>query len=188
MNTATLAELVRHIGALPSTLRTGSGIPVVRAVVRDLFETLTGTSADAPLLDAFAAPVDETRESYYGWTLAAAHVLMHPELARSTADAAALRKLLLQELAQLSAIVKVNLLDQDEERREELCRRCVRALGQTLAGESAAEADDRLRQVDSIERHEVLKAAEEREARAREVREAMAKKAAEEAVPKVGRE
>ena len=96
--------------------------------------------------------------------------------------------LLLQELASLSVVAKVAQLDQEDERREELIRRCMRALGRRLDGESESEAEDRFKQGDSVERHEVLVAAAEREKRQREIRDAMAKKAAEEAVPKVGRE
>ena len=117
--------------------------------------------------------------------LAAAHLLF--ELGPPV-DGAALRRLLLQELASLSVVAKVAQLDQEEERREELIRRCTRALGRRLEGESESEAEDRFKQVDSVERHEVLVAAAEREKRQREIRDAMAKKAAEEAVPKVGRE
>jgi hypothetical protein len=95
---------------------------------------------------------------------------------------------LVQELSAVSGIVNVEQLDQDEERREELIRRTLRAVDWLLPGEMRNEADDRLKQVDSIERRRVLLAAAERERRAREVREAMARKAAEEAAAKVSRE
>ena len=181
-----LATLLKHMTALPQSLRPGHPLTQPRAVIRDLYEHATGHAADAELLDVFTkAPTDAARINYFAWVLAASHLLF--ELGPPV-DGKALRRLLLQELASLSAIAKVNLLDQEEERREELIRRCLRALGRKLDGETDAESDDRWKQVDSIERHEVLVAAAEREKRQREVREAMAKKAAEEAVPKVGRE
>ena len=181
-----LSSLLRHMIALPQALRPGHPLTSPRAVVRDLFEQLTSGVADRELLETFSATnLDDARTNYYAWVLAAAH-LLH-ELG-APAEPKQLRRLLLQELASLSAIVKVNLLDQEEERREELIRRCLRALGRKIDGESDTDAEDRWKQVDSIERHEVLVAAAEREKRQREVREAMAKKAAEEAVPKVGRE
>jgi len=76
----------------------------------------------------------------------------------------------------------------EEERREELVRRALRACAVALPGESDAEREDRLKQVDSLERHRVLAEAAERDKRARAVRDAMAKKAAEEAAAKVSRE
>ena len=94
----------------------------------------------------------------------------------------------MQELAQLGAVAPVDLLDRDEDRREELVRRTLRAVRLALPGESSQEAEDRMRQVDSVERHRVLRAAAQREKRSREVREAMARKAAEEAAAKVSRE
>ena len=70
----------------------------------------------------------------------------------------------------------------------ELVRRAFAALGLRLPGESAGEAEDRLAQVDSVERQRLLRAAAEKEKRAREVREMMARRAAEEAAAKVSRE
>ena len=181
-----LSALLNHMTALPQSLRPGHAATSTRAVVRDLFERTTEQLADADFLDTFSmVKVDEARTNYFAWVLAAAHLLHH---IGPPADPKALRRLLLQELASLSAIVQVSALDQDEERREELIRRCLRALGQKLDGESESETEDRWKQVDSIERHEVLVAAAEREQRQREIRDAMAKKAAEEAVPKLGRE
>ena len=85
-------------------------------------------------------------------------------------------------------MVPVDALFREEERREELVRRILQATGHTFPGESSAEAEDRLRQLDSVERHRVLEAAAERERRARQVREEMARKAAAEAAAKVSRE
>jgi hypothetical protein len=93
-----------------------------------------------------------------------------------------------QDLAALAVTVPVAALAGDEERREELARRVLAATEVRLPGETAAQAADRLKQVDSVERRRVLAAAAERERRAREVREMMARKASEEAAAKVSRE
>jgi hypothetical protein len=193
-----LAEWLRWIAERPPELRAApEGLPGgtvrVRAVVADVLESLFGEAPDARLLAAFDAGAGSAAEaSRLGWVLAAAHVLWHPAL---RADAAALagkrsdiERMLVQELAGVGAAAPAAGLDADEERREELARRVLRAAGLGLPGESATEAEDRLRQVDSIERRRVLAGAAERERRMRAVREAMARKAAEEAAAKVSRE
>ncbi|MBP7601669.1 MAG: hypothetical protein KA750_09995, partial [Thermoflexales bacterium] len=56
------------------------------------------------------------------------------------------------------------------------------------AGESVAQAQDRLATLNTAERQRVIQAARAAEERARAVREAMARKAAEEAAAKYNRE
>ena len=65
----------------------------------------------------------------------------------------------------------------DPDRREELARVTLRALSLTPAGETAAQAADRLSTVDSVRRHEVLLAAKAAEERAAAVRKAMEERA-----------
>jgi hypothetical protein len=189
-----LAALLRHIAERPPAVRaeaegaTPTGVARPRAVIADLYARL-GRSATPALLDAMTArersPAERNR---LAWVLAAAHALDGAVQTGALPSAAGLDRFFTEELAQLAATIHVDRLDADEERREELARRSLRAVGMRPAGESATEAEDRLKQVDSIERARLLAEAAERERRAREVREAMAKKAAEEAVPKVGRE
>ena len=76
----------------------------------------------------------------------------------------------------------------DPERREELALLALRALGLRPAGETLAQAQDRLVTVSSAERARTVAAARRAEERARAIREAMRKKAAEEAAAKVSRE
>jgi hypothetical protein len=195
-----LAEWLRWTAEMPPAFRAEPASTIwdepsrvrVRAVVADLLETLTGETPEPKLLDAFAAVDSGARErNRLGWVLAASHVLWHPWLRASRLDpkaAAGIRRFLVEELATLAAVVPVDRLLTEEERREELVRRALRASGVALPGESAAEREDRLKQVDSLERHRVLAEAAERDKRARAVRDAMAKKAAEEAAAKVSRE
>lgn len=91
-------------------------------------------------------------------------------------------------LQELAATVASATLVTDADRREELARRCVAALGLTPAGETEAQALDRLNTLDSAERARVLAATREAEQRAEEVRRAMHAKAAAEAAAKASRE
>src|SRR6185295_12866262 len=76
----------------------------------------------------------------------------------------------------------------EPERREELARLCLKALGLRPAGETLAQAQDRLTTVDSVETRRVVEEVRRREQRAEEVRAAMRRKAAEAAAAKVSRE
>jgi len=182
-----IAEMPHAFRALPEEFEGGS--VCVHAVVCDLFETLFGTPAEPAIVSACRPNDTGKRElNRMRWILAACHVLWHPHLRASPGEKVAIERLLVQELAGLAAVAPIDLLFQEEERREELARRVLRASNRRVPLESEKEAEDRLRQLDSVERYRVLAAAVERERRAREVREAMARKAVEEAAAKVSRE
>lgn len=102
-------------------------------------------------------------------------------------------------IGELAALTHADALVKDDDRREELARLCLKALGFVPHGEHAAQAQDRLEAISSVERQRVVaasrsvqeaarkrRAAEEQ--RERKVREEMAKKAAEEAAAKGTRE
>lgn len=189
-----LAEWLRWTSEIPNAFRLlpegfDGGTVSVHAVVSDLVETLFGTPADPAIVSACRPNDLGKRElNRLRWILAACHVLWHPHLRANAGEKVAIEQLLVQELAGLAAVVSIDSLFQEEERREELVRRVLRASKCRLPGETDKEAEDRLRQLDSVERYRVLAAAVERERRAREVREAMARKAVEEAAAKVSRE
>jgi hypothetical protein len=105
-----------------------------------------------------------------------------PRARRSKLAAAALR-LLASGLDEVAALVQAKEFTTDPDRREELARLCLAALGLRPAGETAAQAEDRLRTFSSVERARVLREARAAEERARQVREAMASQAAEESSP-----
>jgi hypothetical protein len=194
MNAPSLAELLRWMAEMPVAFRAEpEGFPDgrarVRAVVADLFETFFGQSPPAATLAAFDhSDTGKAERNRLRWLLAATHLLWHPTFREHPPTRAALERLLIQELPAVAGIVDVEQLDQDEERREELVRRTLRTLARPLPGEAGNEAEDRWKQVDSVERRRVLLAAAERERRSRQVREAMARKAAQEAAAKVSRE
>lgn len=102
-------------------------------------------------------------------------------------------------IAELAALTGADAFVKDDDRREELARLCLKALGLVPQGEEPAQAQDRLESISSVERQRVIAASrrvqdEARKRRAaeaereRKVREEMAKKAAEEAAAKGTRE
>jgi len=76
----------------------------------------------------------------------------------------------------------------DPERREEFARIALADLELRPAGETGAQAQDRLQALSSTERRRIIAAAREAEKRAREIREALIRKAAAEAADKYTRE
>jgi hypothetical protein len=194
MSMPPLSEWLHWVAEMPAPFRAvPQGFPDgsvrVRAVIADIFQTLFGEPPrEAFLRVCDAHDTSKTERNRLGWMLAASHVLWQPALRASPGSQAAVERFFGQELAELSAVVPVQALQSDEERREELVRRTLRAAGKRLPGESEREAEDRMKQVDSVERHRVLAQAAQRERRGRQVREAMARKAAEEAAAKVSRE
>lgn len=187
MTVPPLPELLRHVREMPASFRSvPAGFPGgrvrVRAVVGDLWESLFGAAPPADLLAAMDPRDGSAGErSRLGWVLAAAHLLWHPGLRSEAAAAAAVRRLLVADLARLSAIVQPRAVATDADRAEELIRRVLRALDRFLAGESPAEAQERLDQVDSVARRRLELQAARRVRNARRVREQMARRLAEEA-------
>lgn len=194
MTMVPLAELLRWMAEMPPPFRGlpegfPGGVVRVRAVVADLFESYFGGRPPSQTLDAFdPRNLGQPELNRLRLILAATHLLWHKAFRELAPSPALFERFLIQEIPTLSGVVAVEHLDQQEERREELIRRALAIFGCRLPSESSSEAEDRLRQVDSIERRRVMLAAAEREKRARKVREAMAKKAAEEAAAKVSRE
>ncbi len=201
-NVPPLAEFLRWIAEMPAAfMMEPEGFPdgkvCVRAVVADIHETLFKTRPDDPFLQAFSAsPLNKVERNRLRWVLAACWVFWHPYFRERPVDADAFRKLLVLDLSDLAAIVPVENLLNDQDRREELARLAVATTRGSFAGETWEEFKDRLTQVDSIESQRVIaqatikekKAREDRARREREVRAEMARKAAEEAAAKTSRE
>lgn len=97
-------------------------------------------------------------------------------------------KLLTQKLAKLSEAVNAEQFVSEPDRREELVRFCLNAVGLLPEGETEEQAEDRLKSLDSVERIRVLKEIKKKEEHAKKVREAMKKRKAKEAAAKVMRE
>lgn len=90
--------------------------------------------------------------------------------------------------AALSPYANARAFHADPDRREELARTLLANLDCHPAGESPAQARDRLTSVSAAERQRAVHAARGATARARKIREALAKKAAEESADKMWRE
>jgi hypothetical protein len=97
-------------------------------------------------------------------------------------------RLLNAEAAQLAAQVAARKFVTEPDRREELARIALARLGFRPAGETLAQAQDRLTTLNTTERARVLQAARAAEERARQIREALVRKAAEESADKWTRE
>jgi len=97
-------------------------------------------------------------------------------------------RFLTQTLAEMATFTNAPKFSADADRREEIARMCLQDLGMRPAGETLAQAQDRLTTLSAAERQRVMRAAQHAEQRARAIREAMAKQAAQEAADKAARE
>jgi hypothetical protein len=161
----------------------------VAAVVSDLVRLHGGSGFDTVGAAPFRLPpgADAASINWLRCVLVASWVLADPALV-SAGRPDAVAAFLATGLQELAATVSSATLVSDPDRREELARRCVHALGLLPGGETEAQAVDRLNTLDSAERARVLAATLDAERRAEEVRRAMHAKAAAEAAAKASRE
>lgn len=161
----------------PEFLLSPSEIDVV-ALVCDHLRLLSAGMPSAAQRQALQAvsPEHQRLIAVTVWLLHDDWFLAHAEFADAT-----MSFLRSSELTQLSKLVRAEVIVSDSDRREELIRLCLHALGLRPSGESIAQAADRLTTLDSVERDRVIHKTRAAEARAREIRGAMARKAAEEA-------
>ncbi len=159
----------------------------VGAVVSDLILDMTSRMPDPDIFRIFVE-VSKKDAGWLSlvlvtcWLLNDPWFLSRPELSRSAL------KLLRKGLQKIAAIIKAEQCVLEPDRREELARFCLDALGICPQGETTAQAADRLKALDSVERDRVMREAKRAEEHARKVREAMKKRKAKEAASKVMRE
>lgn len=188
-----LETLTRRLAECPAEFlaepRIGAnGVVAVPAVVADLLRDLGGPGLDARQAAAFEGN-DRRKHRNRLQCILVACWLLHDDWFRARPQFAPVaRRFLAEGLDELAGLVPAARLATDPDRREELARLALQALGLRPAGESAEQAQDRLTTLSSVERQRVIKEATVAEERARKVREAMAKKAAEEAAAKYMRE
>jgi hypothetical protein len=152
----------------------------VAAVVSDLLRDLGGPPLTAEGAQAYQT-ADRRQRNRLRVVLVASWLLHDPWFrSRQRFDAAA-RSFLALGLTDLAKLIEAPQLVADPDRREELARLCLQALGLRPAGETVEQAQDRLTTLSSAERQRVIREAQAAERRAREVREAMARRAAAEA-------
>lgn len=179
-----LAETPEDFLAEPRIGETGQ--VVTAALVADLFHALGHQIAAADLKD-FAATSSMDRNRLMLVAIAV-WLLADDWVATAASDRAALAGLLGERVTDLAGAGKADAFVNDAERREELARTVLAALGLVPAGETEAQANDRLSAVSAAERRRLVRASRDAEERARAIREALIRKAAEESADKYTRE
>jgi hypothetical protein len=165
----------------------GRGQLNVAALVSDLLVAFGEPGLDSPRAAGFRPP-DTAQSRNWLRCVSVATWLLHDGFILAAAPVAGAWGLLTAGLQDMADFVPARDLVTDPDRREELARRSLRALGLLPGGETAAQAADRLATLDSVERARVLTATRDAELRAAEVRKAMLAQAAAEAAAKASRE
>jgi hypothetical protein len=188
-----LEALTRRLAECPAEFlaepRIGSGGRVlVAAVVADLVRDLGGPPLTRAQAEAFQPRAAEQNRNWLALVLIAAWLLHYPWFLEQRRFGAQAVDFLTAGAAQLAGLTAAPLFVSDADRREELVRVVLRDLGLRPAGETIAQAADRLATLNTAERQRVMQAARQAEERAEAVRAAMAQKAADEAAAQYSRE
>lgn len=187
-----LEQLLRRLEECPpdclaEPLVGEAGAVNVAAVVSDLFAELGGARLTAATAGPFI-PRTVFERNRLRLVLLAAWLLHDPWFCERRTLAPAARAFLTDVLPELAGLVDARKFAADPDRREELARLCLRALELRPAGETEAQAQDRLTTISSVERKRILTDTEAARKRAEAVRDAMRQKAAAEAAAKYTRE
>ena len=182
--TRRLAETPEEFLAEPRIGQTGR--VHVAAVVADLLRLLNAPPASAP--GQFIGNDVRRDRNRLAIALLLCWLLSDDWFRQTKLDAAKVLELLDAQCNELATQVAARKCVTDPDRREELARLALARLGFRPAGETLAQAQDRLTTLNSTERARVMKAARAAEERARQIREALARKAAEESADKFTRE
>ncbi len=183
-----LESLTRRLAETPTDflappLMGAKGAIDVAAVVSDLLRDLGSDPLPASDVEAFRPA--SSKESKQRKRLRAVLVsvwLFHDAWFRTRGiDGATVLTFLKETVPELAGLVSADGLVADADRREELVRLALKALGMRPAGETLEQASDRLQTLSSLERKRVIEEATQAEERARQIREAMALTAAQEA-------
>lgn len=157
------------------------------AVVGDLLRML-GHEVDGAVLAPFKGANPRTDRNRLAVTLVLSWLLADEWFVRTRQSLEELKNLLGPAAAEIAEQIPAAKLVTDAERREELVRFALARLGLRPAGETIAQAQDRLTTLSSAERQRVLRAARAAEERARKIRESLVRKAAQESADKFTRE
>jgi hypothetical protein len=164
-----------------------NGTVEVPAVVGDLLRLLNGSAHPDELARFIGKNVREDRNRL-GISLLLCWLLSDDWFRESKLANLAMLELLEKEPRELSQQSTARKFVTDPDRREELARLALARLGYRPAGETLAQAQDRLTTLNSAEHARVMKASRAAEERARQIRAALVKKAAEESADKFTRE
>jgi|SRR5579859_1720403 len=184
--TRRMAECPPEFLALPRVGETGA--IHVDAVVSDLLRTLGGAGLSPEAARRFQSRNRKADRARLSVALLACW-LLDDDWFRGQLDLAEpVLKLLRDGLVELAATTAAARFVSDPDRREELARVCLSELGLRPAGETIAQAQDRLATLNAAERQRVVKAARQAEERAQKIRVAMQRQAEQEANAKAMRE
>jgi len=184
--TRRLAECPAEFLALPRIGETG--LVHVDAVVSDLLQELGGSGLSPEAARQFQSRNRKADRARLRVVLLGCWLLHDPWFRERPAFAEPALNLLSQGLVEVAATTAADNFVSDADRREELARLCLRELGLRPAGETIAQAQDRLTTLNAAERQRVVKAARQAEERAEKIREAMRRQAEAEANAKAMRE
>jgi hypothetical protein len=159
----------------------------VTAVVGDLLR-LFNSSVPSHKLARFSGSNVQRDRNRLAVTLLLCWLLSDDWFRQAKLETSQVMNLLDSEANELASQMAARKFVTDPDRREELARVALARLGFRPAGETLAQAQDRLTTLNSAERARVMKAARAAEERARQIREALVKKAAQESADKWTRE
>jgi hypothetical protein len=189
--TRRLAECPEEFLLEPRLAGSDAGRVDVAAVVADLLAALGALTPEAGLSQREVKVWSGTNpgdRSLLRLTLVAAWLCHDRALRELGGLGGAMRRWLLEGLPPLAAVVAAELFVSDGDRREELARALLDALGLLPAGETRAQSADRLRALSSVERVRVIEATRAQQQRARELREQMASERARQAAARYSSE
>jgi hypothetical protein len=165
----------------------GSGRVAVPALVNDL-AAMHGARVAFDVLAQFEGQSARADRNRLAVAMIGAWLLADPWFLAQSLDPAALVQVLAEVAGELAAATSAHRFTLDAERREELARTLLGRLDYRPAGETPAQATDRLAAISATDRRRLLEASRAAEQRAREIREALVRKAAEESADKWTRE
>ena len=188
-----LETLTRRLAECPADFlaepRVGSqGKVHVAAVVSDLMRDLGRAPLTLEQAAVFQSKIQRQDRNRLQAVLIACWLLHDPWFLEQKRFAPQAYNFLSRGLNELAKLIQAQQFITDPDRREELARLCLKELGLRPAGETMAQAQDRLATLNTIERQRVIQAARAAEERARQIRAAMAAEAAREAEMKAMRE
>ncbi|SHM29773.1 hypothetical protein SAMN05192549_101226 [Duganella sacchari] len=188
----TLETLVHRLAETPTEFldepRVGtSGKVHVAALVNDVL-ALHGQRAPLSALEYFVSSDARRDRNRLALVMIACWLLAEEWFASVTPPQNMVLNLLGATVAEMAQANAAHKFVHDPDRREELVRVVLARLDYRPAGESVAEATDRLSGISGVERKRLLEASRAAEQRAADIRAALARKAAEESADKWSRE
>lgn len=164
-----------------------SGSVHVAALVNDVL-ALHGQRAPFAALERFTGTDARRDRNRLALVMIAAWLLADHWFAAAGLPQAKVLALLQTAMQELAEATPAHKFVSDPDRREELARVVLARLDHRPAGETVAQATDRLSGISGVERRRLLEASRAAEQRAADIRAALARKAAEESADKWSRE